>query len=249
MKVLRSIGLAFSLFSRLPAPRLAWREDNMAYALAALPLVGLVIGLLLMGWQVLALVFAFGPLLRAAGLALLPLAISGGIHLDGFADTVDALASHADAERKRQIMKDPHCGAFAVMGVSAYLLLYTALAAELPAGLCWLLVPLPVLSRALAALAGLTFPVAAGPGLLAACRQAAGPGALIAALAWLAAAALCLLLLDIRAGALMLALGLLSLLYVGWLAKRELGGFSGDAAGFLVQLGEILMLAAAAAVA
>jgi len=249
MKVLRSIGLAFSLFSRLLAPRLAWREDNMAYALAALPLVGLVIGLLLIGWQALAGWCAFGPPLRAVGLALLPVAASGGIHLDGFADTVDALASHAGPEQKRQIMKDPHAGAFAVIGVCAYLLLYTALAAELPEGVCWLLLPLPVLSRALAALASLTFPGAAGPGLLAACRGAAGPGALVAALAWLALAALALLLLDPGTGGPMLGLGLLALLYVNRLAKKELGGFSGDAAGFLVQLSEIAMLAAAAILA
>ena len=73
MKVLRSIGLAFALFSRLPAPNLDWQEDNMSYALAALPLVGLVIGLLLTAWQALATALGFGPLLQAAGLTLVPL--------------------------------------------------------------------------------------------------------------------------------------------------------------------------------
>lgn len=249
MKVLRSIGLAFSLFSRLPAPHLDWQEDNMAYALAALPLVGLVIGLLLMAWQALAGAWGFGPLLRATGLTLLPLAVSGGLHLDGFADTVDALASHGDQAQKRRIMKDPHCGAFAVMGVAGYLLLYTALAAELPTGVCWLLLPLPVLSRALGALASLTFAPAAGPGLLAACRQAAARGAKSAAWTAILLATCCLLWLDWRAGGLMLALAWLFWLYLRRLSRQQFAGFSGDLAGFLIQLSELLMLAGAAALA
>ncbi len=251
MKVLRSIGLAFSLFSRLPAPHLDWQEDNMAYALAALPLVGLVIGLLLLAWQALAGAWGFGPLLRAAGLTLLPLAVSGGLHLDGFADTVDALSSHGDQEQKRRIMKDPHCGAFAVMGIAGYLLLYAALAAELPSGICWLLLPLPVLSRALGALASLTFAPAAGPGpgLLSTCRQAAAKGAKSAAGAGIILAGLGLLLLDWRAGGLMLALAGLFWFYTRRLAQRQFAGFSGDLAGFLIQLSELLMLAGAAALA
>lgn len=246
MKALRSVALAFTMFSRLPMPKVAWREDNMAYALGALPLVGLLIGLLLPLWQYLCALLACGPLLRAVGLTLLPLLISGGLHLDGLADTADALASHALPERKREILKDPHCGAFAVIAIVAYLLLFLALAAELPARPLWLLLPLPVLSRALTAIATLTFPSCGQQGLADAFRAAASKGALIAALLWAAAAAAALIWLEPLRGAAICGAAVLSFVYVRRLALRQFGGISGDVAGFLLQLSELLMLAALA---
>ena len=54
-------------------------------------------------------------LLRGAVLCLLPAAVTGGIHLDGYCDTVDALASHGTPARRQEILKDPHIGAFGVI--------------------------------------------------------------------------------------------------------------------------------------
>ena len=65
--------------------------------------------------------------LFAAAAACLPLLITGGIHMDGFMDTVDALASHQSRERKLEILKDSACGAFAVLYCGVYLLLSFAL--------------------------------------------------------------------------------------------------------------------------
>ncbi len=96
------------MFSRVPMPKVAWKPENMRFALAALPLVGALIGALLWGWAWLCGVLSIGKILFAAGMTLLPLLVSGGIHLDGFCDTVDALSSHATQERKREILKDPH---------------------------------------------------------------------------------------------------------------------------------------------
>jgi adenosylcobinamide-GDP ribazoletransferase len=50
MTFLRSIVVAFSMFSRIPMPKVDWKPENMRYALAAFPLVGCVIGLALWGW-------------------------------------------------------------------------------------------------------------------------------------------------------------------------------------------------------
>ena len=61
-------------------------------------------------------VLGCGLFLQAAGFTLLPVVVTGGIHLDGFGDTLDALASHAEPERKREILKDPRAGIFAVIG-------------------------------------------------------------------------------------------------------------------------------------
>ena len=59
--------------------------------------------------------------------ALLPLLVTGGIHLDGFLDVADARSSHQSRARKLEILKDSHVGAFAVIAMGCYLLLYTAL--------------------------------------------------------------------------------------------------------------------------
>ena len=65
---------------------------------------------------------------QAAGFALIPVWITGGIHLDGYADTCDALSSYGDREKKLEILKDPHCGAFAVIRLCSYFLAYFACA-------------------------------------------------------------------------------------------------------------------------
>ena len=107
MVVLETIGVAFAMFSALPVPRIDWNERNMRYAMAAFPLIGAVIGAL---WCVCG-TLPLPDMLRAAGFCLIPVAVTGGIHLDGYADTSDALSSYGDREKKLDILKDPHCGA------------------------------------------------------------------------------------------------------------------------------------------
>lgn len=53
----------------------------------------------------------------------IPLLVTGGIHMDGYMDTVDALSSHQSVEKKLEILKDPNAGAFAVIYCGIYLLL------------------------------------------------------------------------------------------------------------------------------
>ena len=92
---------AFSTFSVLPTPRIEWRADSLRGILCALPLVGVVIGGFGCLYFWLSGLLGLPTVLNAAVLTVLPIAISGGIHMDGFADTVDALSSHAEPEKKR----------------------------------------------------------------------------------------------------------------------------------------------------
>ena len=129
MTALATVAVAFAMFSAIPVPQPVWNERNMRYALCAFPLIGVVCGLAWAGWAWLAGALAFPPLLRAGGLCLAPVLITGGIHLDGYADTSDALASCAEPARKREILADPHCGAFAVIRLCVYFTAYLALCA------------------------------------------------------------------------------------------------------------------------
>ena len=123
MIVLQTIAVAFAMFSAIPVPQFEWNEKNMRYAMCAFPLIGLVIGA---AWCVCGALPLPG-LARAAGFALVPVWVTGGIHLDGYADTCDALSSYGDREKKLEILKDPHCGAFAVIRLCSYFLAYFAL--------------------------------------------------------------------------------------------------------------------------
>ena len=93
MTALETIAVAFAMFSAIPCPQPVWTEKNMRCALCAFPLVGAVCGLLLWGWTALAGWLPLPGVLAAAGQCLLPVLVTGGIHLDGYADTCDALAS------------------------------------------------------------------------------------------------------------------------------------------------------------
>lgn len=246
MSLFRSLVIAFACFSRLPMPGVDWEPDAMRYSLCFLPLVGLVVGLLTWGWLALSAWLGLGALLRATGVLLVSLAVTGGIHLDGFADVVDAQSSHADPQRKRQILKDPHTGAFALVGVATYLLTYVALASELvlDPGTWPLLCCLPWMSRCLAGLASLVLPRSGNQGMLASFGGSADKRvACVVLVAEGVLGAIWLMGCHLLAGALVCLGGLACLAWLGRFARREFGGMSGDLAGFLVQVSEAVMLA------
>ncbi len=248
MNILRSIIMAFSVFSRLPMPTLRWRQDRSDYTLAALPLVGVVVGLLQWAWAALCAWLGFGTLISAAGFVFVPLFFSGGIHLDGFADTADALGSHADAEKKQAILKDPHLGAFALFATVVYLLFYAALGSELITALSVGRIGLTagiaaVFARVLGALASVLHTPSKGEGLQAAFNQTAGRASaavllVSGAAVWVAAG---LLFGVIGAAACLVAA--LGYFYVTRRVAKKFGGMSGDLAGYLICLSELGWLA------
>ena len=104
MWILETAAVALGLYSALPVPQFEWTRRNMRYALAAFPLVGVLLALACWAWSALCAFLSLPALLRGAVLCVLPALVSGGIHLDGYCDTADALASHASPERMREIV-------------------------------------------------------------------------------------------------------------------------------------------------
>lgn len=155
------------MFSAIPMPQFVWTKENMRYIMCAFPLVGVIIGGCISLWAYMGTSFSFGNVLFSVGITIIPVLITGGIHLDGFCDTVDALASHAPKARKLEILKDPHSGAFAIIGVVVYFLLYLALATEVrfSFNVVFALSLGHILSRCYSALAIATFPCAKNSGL------------------------------------------------------------------------------------
>ena len=102
MIVLQTMAVAFAMFSALPVPQFTWNSKNMRYALCAFPLIGGIIGAL---WSLCG-ALPLPDMIRAGGFCLIPVLVTGGIHLDGYADTCDALASYGDREKKLEILSD-----------------------------------------------------------------------------------------------------------------------------------------------
>lgn len=247
MTVLRSIALAFAMFSRLPAPRVEWSAKNMRYMMAGFPLVGAAVGLLLFGWAALSRWLELGAVLTACGLTLIPVTVTGGIHLDGFCDTVDALASHAEPVRKCEILKDPHMGAFAAIGLVAYFMLYVSLSYTLilSRSALLLLCCAPVLSRVFSAISVVFLPGTGESGTLSSFHEAADKRVVwIVLLAMLAFCTAVMLEISLLGGGLMLLAASSCFWRLARMAKREFGGMRGDLAGWFLQCCELSCLAA-----
>ena len=241
-----AIVAAFSTFSVIPTPRICWDRYSLKGVLCALPLVGALIGgaCCLCYW--LSTLLELPAILTATALTVLPIALSGGIHMDGFADTVDALSSHADAEKKRAILKDPHAGAFAIIGVGCYLLSVFGLLCALP--LDWKTVGLyaitHVLARAVGALAGAALRPSVPEGMLKTFHDAAGKRSIVPLAVWIVLSLVGMAALAPLSAALCALAGLMTFLWVRRTAYRQFSGMSGDLAGCCITLASAAMLLA-----
>lgn len=231
--------IALQFLTRLPVrlPGMPSAEQ-MGRSLLWYPAVGLLIGLLL--WGVQALLGEAAPVLQAAILLALWVGLSGGLHLDGLADSADAwVGGFGDRERTLAIMKDPRSGPIAVVVLVLVLLLkYAALLTLLQLGQAWLLILVPWLARSLLPLLLMSTPYVRAGGL----GQALVDHLPRAQLPWLLGVhALAMLLFGWLA---LLALAVALVLF--WRLRRvmigRLGGTTGDTAGALVELAECAVL-------
>nr|WP_319487721.1 adenosylcobinamide-GDP ribazoletransferase [uncultured Caproiciproducens sp.] len=247
MNLLPAFLIAFSMYSAIPMPKAEWSRENMKYTMCFFPLTGGIIGLLLGLWAAGSVRIPIGSTLFAAVAVLIPVAVSGGIHLDGFCDTVDALSSHQTTERKLEILKDSHTGAFAIIGCVLYLLLDFALWTELKPSRSAILVLAVgfVLSRSLSGLSVVLFRCAKSSGLLASFSDAAAKNRVrVTMIVYLLTCAAVMLCASPWLGAAALIVCALMFLYYRAMSYRKFGGITGDLAGYFLQLCELFLLMA-----
>lgn len=248
---IRGLCVAFSMYSTIPMPKITWDRQTMRYALCFLPMIGAFIGIGEWFWYRFCIIFRASELFYAVGATLLPVLISGGIHLDGLADACDAIGSHREPAQRLEIMKDPHIGAFGVLGMIAFLLCETALFAQLYRTPQLIMI----------ALVGFTMARVAGSRAVVAipCAKNTGLAHLFAENSEkeiigrmmnieLVVGILCLVLFvpGIWGGALVSALFCLWIERHTRLCKTQFGGMTGDLAGFLISIAELLFIAVAA---
>ncbi|MDP2242403.1 adenosylcobinamide-GDP ribazoletransferase [Pseudomonas sp.] len=232
--------IALQFLTRIPI-RLAGMPtaEQQGRSLLYYPLVGLLLGGLL--WLLQQLLAGTAPLLQAALLLSAWVALSGGLHLDGLADSADAwVGGMGDRERTLALMKDPCCGPMAVVALLLVLLLkFAALVALLEDGTLAALLLAPLLGRSavLALILGTPYVRQGGIGQLLA-SHLPHP----AAKAVLLAVAVGCLLLFGTTGLWALLLAGVTLFGVRRALMRRLQGTTGDTAGALQELVECVVL-------
>lgn len=237
----RMLRLAVSFLTRFPAG--AMPEGAMALlgrSMAFFPLVGLLLGCLLVGSDLLLMKLLPRTVVDALLLALL-VVVTGALHLDGFADLCDGLGGGHDRETALRIMKDSCVGAFAAIGLVLLLLLKYLALVSLPAAVKpAALLLMPVAGRWAPVLLTVTIPYLRGPeGTAATFAAHAGWRELLAASLILLAAAIGLFRLE---GVVLVAGMVLAVSVFGLWIKRRLGGVTGDVLGASVELLELLIL-------
>ena len=242
MSIINSFFFAFSMYSRIPVPRVDWEKENMRYAMCFFPMIGVVIGavMYLAGW--LLDKTSVGGLFRGVVFTLIPIIITGGIHMDGFMDTMDALGSWGDREKKLEILKDSHAGAFAILGMGCYLMWSVAVWSELPAEVLRVCGVSFVLSRALSGFSVVTFPAARNSGLLKMFQDGAQKKVVrITMCLYVAAAVIMMAVMNARAMTGAVTGVMIAFLYYIVVSRKQFGGVTGDLAGFFLETAELAM--------
>lgn len=224
----------------LPAGQVAPPLRKPGHAFGWFPLVGLALGgaLALLGW-----LLANAPLLRAAGVLGTWVVLTGALHLDGFGDACDGLLATVAPARRLEIMKDPHTGSWAAVGLALLLITKFAAVASLPlAQLAPALLVAPVAGRWAMTAAARSFPYARSSGLGGYFRDGLGrPQMALASATTLAVVALLAWFEPITLAA---AVAAPVAAWGGgrWAAGRLGGGLTGDVYGAICEATEVLCL-------
>jgi adenosylcobinamide-GDP ribazoletransferase len=161
------MGFYFALrfLTALPLAHVEVKPGEIGRSAVYFPLVGLLLGLVLAGLDV--LLRLLWPLAVAnAGLVLAGVLLTGGLHLDGLMDSCDGLFGRRDPARRLEIMRDSRVGSFGVLGAGCALLVLYAGLGELREPWRWgALVLMATLSRWAMVLAIWGFPYARAEGL------------------------------------------------------------------------------------
>ncbi len=237
--MLADIPAAIGLLSRLPVNS---DGDRGAASAWAFPIVGLIVGVIAaaIGWTSLAIGLSAS---LTAGITLVSLVVmTGAMHEDGLADTVDGLWGGWDKERRLEIMKDSHIGAYGVIALVLSLLLrWVALTALAQAGLLTItLIAVATLSRAPMVVVMALMPNARDSGLSASVGRVDTKTAMIA----VGIAIIATMALLGWSGITTIVAVTITGCIVALIAQRKIGGQTGDILGASQQITEIAALLA-----
>lgn len=247
--IINGFIIAVSTYSKIPMPKVARDKKNMKYALCFLPIIGLVIGALICGWNIVCTSYGFGQVCFALAGAVIPVIVTGGIHMDGFMDTADALHTYEKKEKKPELIKTSHVGAFAVISAICFFMLYAA-----GLTLIWkenqlLLLGLSyIISRILSGMSLVWFPIVGKEGTAHSLSSMAHRRTVrVVLVTLLAVCFISAILIQPVIGAVMALAAMWVWTYYYYMSKKKFGGITGDVEGYflcLCELSSVLVIGA-----
>jgi len=242
--------IAFSIYSKIPVPQFEWKEEDMKYMLCFFPWIGAVIGAGIYLWSCLCRMFDVGEMCYTVIGVAIPLIITGGFHVDGFMDTMDAFHSYQPKEKKLEILKDAHIGAFAVIMLVIYGLIYLGAFSEIADDrLLRIVCSGFFLSRCLSGISVVSFPAAKKDGMLY-FFASNSQRKIVKGVLYLQGGGCIgfMLLQSAYAGIILVLAAFLAFGYYYYRTKKEIGGITGDTAGYFVLICEGSMMVVAAVI-
>lgn len=237
--MIRPFLVALQFLTRIPTPDINNITDKeIGLSQYYYPVIGLIIGLVLAGSSFL---ISLSSGVEAALLLTIWVVITGALHIDGLADCADAwIGGYGDKEKTLSIMKDPQSGPIAVTIVVCVLLFKFAAIESILISESWVaLLIIPIISRAMLPLLFHTTPYVRTNGLGSALTQ--HQSLPFHAIIQLISTGFVIVLLGLKAFFLISAA-----LIVFWAIRRisikRLDGITGDVAGAMVELSEVVVL-------
>lgn len=241
---MRTIVTAYAFLTRIPLPDTGADQTRVRAAALWFPLVGLTVGATV-GLVQAGLASVTDPLVAAAVAVAVGVAITGGFHEDGLADTADGFGGGWTVERRLEIMSDSLLGTYGVLAIGCVLLIRMAAVSTLDGLDAVALVATAHLLARTAAVVVMGLARQARPGGLADRSAATGRGRLaLATAAWLTAAGVIVGPTDL---AVLVAATVAVSAATTTLAYRKIGGVTGDVLGAVEQLVEAATLVTASA--
>jgi adenosylcobinamide-GDP ribazoletransferase len=229
---------ALQFLTLLPVKR-SFTAEQMGRSTAYFPLVGLLIGLLLVGVYYLFKLLLPIPVVNLILIVSMAL-LSGGLHLDGLADTLDGIAGHRTADQRLEIMRDSRIGGFGALGLALFLIAEYVILNSIPEeNIPYTLVVSLVLSRWAMVTAIFFYPYARPAGLGKAFKDAVNWQQF--AIATLFSVAITVILFKI-AGLVIVAAVWIFISLIAIYLKRQLKGLTGDTYGAINEMAEISVM-------
>ena len=242
---MKSFVLMVTFLTRIPLKiNFEINDDDFTKGIWYMPVIGLLIGIILYGLYFIASQF-FSPIVTSAIIIIIYIFITGGLHLDGLADTSDAVFSYRSRERMLEIMKDSHIGTFGVVAIVLYLLGMAAILTDRVPEACLFF---PLIGRSASLLSCASNSYARTSGMGKSIIDGTKPKHVIFSiiLTVISAAALYFISKNATASIIVIiafATSMISMFAITRSISRKLGGITGDVIGFVIETSSLIYVA------
>ncbi|WP_319371079.1 adenosylcobinamide-GDP ribazoletransferase [uncultured Ilyobacter sp.] len=242
---MKGLLLLFQFMTRLPIPvKVEYDADEVGKSMKFFPIVGILIGGILWGTYLVLSKYINSPYALASLIVLLEIILTGGLHLDGLADTFDGIFSYRSKHRMLEIMKDSRLGSNGALALIVYFLLKISLIAEV--GFAIILI-MPVIARLNSVLNAAIGPYARATGMgKSIVEHTTAIGVVISTVL----TSVYVYFIGWHFGEAYLGFRLLAIIplvmlpgaYFAKLMDRKIGGVTGDTLGAVLEMTEILVI-------